>query len=281
VFIDTEAQIYANLAALPGGWAGFKPFVVAAVTRESDCSKSFALRPADGAIVPHFLPGQYVGIQTEIDGAPVTRNYSVSCRPGLDTLRITVNRERASGDAAPDAVFSAHLHDNVKEGDTVNLTCPTGSYFLPAEPPRVGGGCPFSGKEAPANAGDVRPLAFISGGVGITPFVSMLESLQHLDYEHPVHVLAAFRAADAAPFTAFLAQLATERPNFKVTTVFDNSAGNGTYAVDATRINAFLPLDAECYVCGPRGFTAVIKDALKAGGVSDSRVHSEVFGPAE
>src|SRR5690606_34527337 len=81
------------------------------------------------------------------------RQYSISCAPNGKYYRISVKRE--SGSTHPDGMISNRLHDHVNEGDTVDLSAPAGVFVL---------------NEEIASA-----KVFISGGVGQTPLMAMLE----------------------------------------------------------------------------------------------------------
>src|SRR5690606_559634 len=63
VFIGREAAIYNEQAAAPGGWNGYREFVVDQKVPESDCITSFYLRPADGGPLADFKPGQYITVK--------------------------------------------------------------------------------------------------------------------------------------------------------------------------------------------------------------------------
>lgn len=88
----------------------------------------------------------------------------MSCAP-LDTRyhRITVTRGGADG------VGSCWLHDHVEIGQTVEVAKPRGKFFPDEE--------------------STRPVLLLSGGVGLTPMVSMLYRLDERDRE--VHFLHA------------------------------------------------------------------------------------------
>jgi nitric oxide dioxygenase len=56
ILIGREAQIYCAVATAPGGWEGWRRFVVAEKVRESDLITSFHLRPEDGGRVLRHRP---------------------------------------------------------------------------------------------------------------------------------------------------------------------------------------------------------------------------------
>ena len=69
-----------------------------------------------------FAPGQFLSFQLPKDVIPgaefdYVRNYSISCRPGMDTFRISVKKE-ATPDH-PDGVVSNYFHDTLEEGSEV------------------------------------------------------------------------------------------------------------------------------------------------------------------
>lgn len=79
LLIAREAELYDGLAASPGGWTGWRDFVVADKVRESDVITSFLLRPADGGAVIAHKPGQYLTFSLDVPGHGIQkRNYSIS-----------------------------------------------------------------------------------------------------------------------------------------------------------------------------------------------------------
>ncbi len=146
-----ERQIRNDLLAQEGGWTGWRRFLVAERRKESEIITSFILRPGDGKPILRHKPGQYLTFRFETAGRPgLKRNYSISCGPNNDHYRITVKREPA-GDA------SVFLHDKAVVSTVLECTPPAGEFFLPERLE--------------------RPVVLVSGGVGLTPMVSMLETL--------------------------------------------------------------------------------------------------------
>src|SRR5690606_8414468 len=84
VFIDVEAQMYAEAESVEGGWRGFRPFVVDKKVKESEVITSFYLVPQDGGAISSYLPGQYITVKLTIPGDEYThlRQYSLSDKPG-------------------------------------------------------------------------------------------------------------------------------------------------------------------------------------------------------
>lgn len=150
LLIDAEDNIYKQIAATDGGWEGFRDFRIAEIREESETIKSFVLRPVDGGSVMCHKPGQYLSFAFDREETgQERRNYSISCGPNSEHYRITVKRE-------PGGKVSGWLHEGAIVGDILNVAAPAGEFFL---------------------APEKQEIVLLSAGVGLTPMVSMLESL--------------------------------------------------------------------------------------------------------
>jgi len=157
MLIAREAIIYGRLAAAPGGWNGWRDFAVESVKQESAIIRSFVLVPADGGPVMRHRPGQYLTFSLDqVPGAStLKRNYSISSRPDSHAYRITVKREAPPG--LPAGLVSNWLHDHAGAGTMLQAAPPAGDFFLDDR--------------------DDSPVVLLSGGVGLTPMLSMLEAI--------------------------------------------------------------------------------------------------------
>lgn len=273
VFIGREAAIYEEQAAAPGGWNGYREFVVDRKVRESDCITSFYLRPADGGPLADFKPGQYITVKIDHPTEPTTpRNYSLSDRPGVGHYRISVKRESGPTADVPQGQVSNFLHDHVEVGDTIKVGPPCGEFTL--VPEEV----------------EKRPIVLLSGGVGITPVMSMLKTLAHHRVDTPIYFIHAARNRRYHALADEARQLAEECPNVSVHFCYDEPLDDdlaeghchSTGLVDAARLEQLLPTrDAEYYFCGPRGFMTSIYHGLRRWGVESSQLHFEFFGPKQ
>lgn len=260
ILIGAETKIYDQLADAPGGWRGARAFRVVRKVRESAEITSFYLEPADGGAVVDFIPGQYIGLRLTLSGQEVRRNYSLSEAANGLSYRISVKREQAG-------LVSNHLHDNVVEGDMLDLFPPSGEFTL---------------------ADGVDPLVLISGGVGITPTLAMAEAALAMG-GRDVRFLHYARNADAHAFEATLDQWTKDHPRFRSFIVYEQGNLNMDAKAHAfgrpalEHFEAFLPIDRQCeiYFLGPKPFMAFVKNSLATLGVPEDRAHYEFFGPAE
>jgi nitric oxide dioxygenase len=162
ILMGREQELYDQTARAPGGWLGWREFVVDRVVPESEVITSY-LRPRDGGPIMGFRPGQYLTFQLDIPGhGQVVRNYSASCAPGQDFYRISVKREGAPDDApdAPAGLASNYLHDQASPGTVVRVSAPAGDFFLDEQ-----GGRPPPRDEAARQGCGCRPSRGPFGGL--------------------------------------------------------------------------------------------------------------------
>ncbi|HUW80949.1 MAG TPA: NO-inducible flavohemoprotein [Acidocella sp.] len=269
LLIGREAAIYRAIASQPGGWNGWRDFVVESVTDESEIIRSFVLRPADGKPVLRHQPGQYLGFLFEVPGyGTLKRNYSISCGPNDKTYRITVKREATPG--IPPGLVSNWLHDKAKLGTTIKVTPPAGDFFL-----------------EPSNT---APVVLVSGGVGLTPMMSMLEAISETTPDRPTWNIHGALNGRVHAMGAKARQLAACTNGIRTHIFYADPHADdqlGKHYDEAGLINAdwlmqHTPFaDATYFLCGPKAFLRVLVNGLIANGLSSNRIRYEFFGPTE
>ncbi|MDH0498720.1 NO-inducible flavohemoprotein [Stutzerimonas stutzeri] len=256
LLIGQEEHLYQAKAEAPGGWRGARPFRIARKVKESEEITSFHLQAEDDGPLMEFLPGQYIGLRLEINGKEERRNYSLSAAGNGREYRISVKRE-------PGGVVSNALH-NMPEGAIVELFAPAGEFTL-----------------TPGN----KPLVLISGGVGITPTLAMLE--QALADSRPVHFIHCARNAGVHAFRRAVDALAERHTQLQRFYCYEEHDGSAD-APDAIgrlteqQLADWLPQsrDVDAYFLGPKPFMAAVRRQLKAIGVPEQQTRYEFFGPA-
>nr|WP_315593856.1 NO-inducible flavohemoprotein [uncultured Cupriavidus sp.] len=267
VLMGMESELYEQSATQQGGWKGWRSFVVREKRPESSVITSFILEPADGGPVVNFAPGQYISVAIQVAalGLQQIRQYSLSDMPNGRSYRISVKRE--AGGPQPAGYVSSLLHDSVNVGDEVQLAAPYGTFHI--------------------DVNAKTPLVLISGGVGLTPMVSMLEQAIQ-DPDRQVVFIHGARNSGVHAMRDRLRETAKKNPNFSLVVFYDNPlpedmAGRdfdyaGLVDVQAIRDKILLP-NADYYICGPIPFMRKQHDALKALGIPEATIHYEVFGP--
>ncbi len=264
IFIGRESNIYANSKAQKGGWNGPRDFVVKAKTAESDLVTSFVLAPVDDGPVLDYQPGQYLAVRVKPEGADYweIRQYSLSDKSNGSDYRISVKRE--SG--VQPGMVSNYLQDAIHPGDHIQVMPPAGDFFLKSTH---------------------TPNVFISAGVGITPLISMLETLaaQTTVAKHnanPLYFLHACETPQQHSFAGRIRELEGQLPVLKSFTWYSKTHNEGSFhgLMELAPLKATLPVtDGNFYLCGPSGFMKFAKDQLLDLGVAGERIHYEVFGP--
>ncbi|MFD1140680.1 NO-inducible flavohemoprotein [Larkinella insperata] len=267
LMIGTEAQLYASQVNKTGGWTGWRPFVVKTKVIESEEVTSFHLYPADGGPVADHLPGQYLSVRVLVPQLNLLqpRQYSISNAPNQLYYRISVKRE-SGRELTPDGMVSNQLHTFIREGDRLDVSAPAGDFSLKTDA--------------------AKPVVFLSGGIGQTPLLSMLESLVANGSSRPIHWIHGCRNQAVHAFKGVVDYYASyHRPLEKHIFYDEVETLNETDPVyegfvDLNRLPSdSLPTEAEYYLCGPPVFITRQYADLLALGVRKEAIHYEEFGP--
>jgi len=223
--------------------------VVAGVRRLTPHISEYLLAAADGRPLPNYEAGAHIALYFETQDGPLVRHYSlVRQRDGVDansgTYRIAVQREnRPRG--------SAYIHDHFDVGTHLKISHPRSHFTLDRR--------------------DAKSL-LIAGGIGITPILSMANSLanRHRTFE----LLYIGKHADAMAYFAEVMQLGAQR-----VTVHTTGTPHGTRPDLAALLAAQAP-GTSVYVCGPSSLVQATQVAAEESGWAPQRVHAELFAPA-
>jgi 3-ketosteroid 9alpha-monooxygenase subunit B len=184
----------------------------------------------------HYRAGQFCTFHVTVDGEELYRSYSMSSAPETDTELMTTVKRVAGGRV------SNWIVDNVVEGDELTMTRAAGTFVL---------------SETSA------PLLAFAGGSGVTPILSLAKSALATT-DRAVRILCADRDRASVIFEAVMTDLVQRYPGrLSVHRHIDDELG--LLAADAVRDFVGSDADADCYVCGPEGFMAVVRSALPDG----------------
>lgn len=248
-------------AVEPLAWTGFRPFVVQRTRMECEGVRSFELSAEDGTPMPAFLPGQHIAVRvppTE-DGVPLIRMYSLCGPQDAPSLRIAVKRE-------VNGAGGIYMHEQVHDGDILEISAPRGTFTL------------SEGKE---------PLVLLSAGVGVTPLLSILHQVAHRDSARELWWIHSCRNGAYEAFGEEVRSLGKQLTAFHRVVVYsspiDGEACGIHYDIkghlDLQQLQAMqLPMESECYLCGPPTYLHNITAALKDIGIADKKIKFELFG---
>jgi ring-1,2-phenylacetyl-CoA epoxidase subunit PaaE len=236
---------------------------VAEVIEETPSTRTFVLEPAgDDASPLSYRAGQHLTVIVEANGARHRRCYSFSSPP-LAGVRPAITVKRMA-----DGLVSRHLHDRVRAGDTLVVDEPTGSFTVETDP------------------SSSRGIVLVAGGVGITPLMSMAETVLRAEPDSRVVLLCGHRNEDEIIFRQRIARLAAEfAPRLVVRHALDAAPEGWTGlrgALDGSLVlQALEGRTADAYyVCGPEPMMRSVCEALAASGVASDRIHTERFAYA-
>jgi ferredoxin-NADP reductase len=222
---------------------------VKAVVRETEDARSLVLEvPAELRDAFSYRSGQFCSFRVHIGEDEHARCYSMSSAPEVDgDLTVTVKR-------VPGGVVSNQLIDQLSEGDTVEVTSPSGVFCV--------------------RSGD-RPIIAFCGGSGITPVISIAKSVLAAS-NRQVRLLYANRDPGSIIFDGPLTVLRREHPErFDVQRHLDSERG----LLDAASVREFVAcrLDADFYICGPGPFMDLVEETLLGLGVTSDDIFIERF----
>lgn len=252
--IAEEKSLYGKTAA-PGNLTKVR---VTEIITQSPTAKTFRLQPLNKGVMPFYIPGQYISVYiTFADGQRQPRQYSLSDTPGAPGLSITIKKER-SGKAADKSV-SNWLHDNIRVGDTLDISHPYGEFAI--------------------DTLSDKPIVMLAAGVGITPMISALNHLVKVNPQHQVHLLYAVRSQEEFLHRADIEHAISTMPHLHFKLYTSQAAEGAQSRLNIEDIPLEMLRDALIYMCGPTSFMQAQKQHLIALGVDASNIHKEVFGP--
>lgn len=244
VFIQIEKEIYDQMM-----WIGFKPFKITNIKQESEDIKSFTVETEEYDF-SEFTPGQYITVDVSSDKLPyrAKRHYSIVSGE-KNHLTFSVKRDVTT---EHEGEVSTILHDEIKEGDMINLAAPVGGFVL---------------------ENTTEPQLFLGSGIGVTPLVAMYEaaSAKGLDTQ----MVQVAENEQHLPFKDNFNSIASHYDNAKLYTHLKDKQGY----IGTEELQAFLANKPEIYICGGTKFLQSMIEALKSLNYDMDRVHYETFIP--
>ncbi len=253
-------------------WNGLRKFTVDKKVCEAEDTFSIYLKPHDGKALTGFKPGQYLTFQLAVPGMtkPVVRCYSLSDCSRPTHYRVTIKRcPPPPKTDHPPGVGSGYFCRTVKEGDILDVKAPNGHFFLDLD--------------------KTRPVVLISGGIGVTPMVSMANALVEAGSTREVWFFFGARNSTDHMFKDYMAALAAKHGNVRMNVCYSKPLDTDVKERDyqhAGRVSVdlfkqLLPSNNyDYFLCGPGPFMESITSDLREWGVPDDWVHFEAFGPA-
>ncbi len=156
-------------------WNGFKELVLIEKKDVCDTIKSFYFKSKNNEKLPKHTPGQFLPFKIKTNDTKmkdVIRTYSLSNLPNEEIYRISVKK-------IDGGLMSTYLHNNLQVGDCIEAMHPNGTFVLDENLPKD------------------TPIILLSGGIGITPLLSILLANAK---ERNIHFLQAVQNSSMHPF---------------------------------------------------------------------------------
>ncbi|GMV58595.1 MAG: hypothetical protein AMXMBFR72_17010 [Betaproteobacteria bacterium] len=232
-----------------------RPWKVAEVRGERGRVWTLVLKPAHATEGLRFAPGQFAWLTLRASPFAM-REHPFSIASSAERPQRVELSIKELGD------FTSTIKDT-KPGETAWLDAPYGTFGIDEHP-------------------DAEGYAFVAGGVGIAPIMSMLRTLADRGDRRPLVLFYGNRVWDRIAFREELDAL-TQRLNLEVVHVLleppaDWTGERGFVTEDV--LMRHLPVTRhrfEYFLCGPTPMTVGVERGLAALGVPAERVHSEIF----
>ncbi len=207
-----------------------------------------------------FRAGQFVELSLidpqETDGLGNGRAFSIASAPQEDGLMFATRMR----DSAFKRVLAA-----MDPGTAVRIEGPFGDLVLHNNP--------------------LRPAVFLAGGIGITPFRSMVVRAAREKLPHQIFLFYSNRRPADAPFLEELRQIEADNPNYKLvaTITKPERSAHGwrgeTGRIDADMLSRILRGAASpvYYIAGPPAMVSGLRAMLNKSGVDDDDIRTEEF----
>ncbi|MDP3008184.1 MAG: FAD-binding oxidoreductase [Methylococcales bacterium] len=245
---------------LTANWRG--RLRVGSIIRETPNVKTLRLLPVSSAsLMPFtFVPGQFLNLSFSIGGARMNRSYSISSSPmRREYVDLTVKRE-------PRGAVSRHIDDLLKVGNEIEVGGPVGRFT-------------FTGAEA-------QSIVLISGGVGITPMMSIARYLTEQSWPGDIYFIYGCSTPAELIFAKDIAELQAANPKLNVTVTMSRPEGTD-WKGSQGRITKELLAQAvpdiasrRIHLCGPQVMMEAVKALLAELKVPPEQVKTESFGTA-
>lgn len=232
---------------------------VARIFRETVDVKTFRFVACHGGGIPFsYLPGQFLTLTLPTGDKPIRRSYTISSSPTQGYYcEITVKREEQG-------TGSRYLHDELKEGDTLEVQAPSGKFV-------------FVGKETDS-------VVLVAGGVGITPMMSITRALTDTGWHGVIDFVMACHDPEHLIFASELKRLQEHHPNLHVfiamSRLEQDVDGYHRGRITKQLLAQWVPNIASKWIhlCGPPPMMDGVKQMLAELGVPGENIHTENFG---
>jgi ferredoxin-NADP reductase/Na+-translocating ferredoxin:NAD+ oxidoreductase RnfD subunit len=211
-------------------------------------------------VIPKFKPGQYMEWTLPHEGSDTRgsrRYFTIASSPTEKDFLLGI-KSFVPGSSYKKALL------NMKEGEVMTASQVAGDFILPKD--------------------KNEKLVFIAGGIGITPFRSMLKYLVDTNEKRDIVVFYLNKVAGEVAYSDVLEEAKTKLGIRVVIVLTDPGATEGNPwaecgPCDAVMISKYVPdyKDRKYYISGPHGMVNMFEQTLKQMGVAAKRIIVDFF----
>ncbi|MGV6852639.1 MAG: ferredoxin--NADP reductase [bacterium] len=233
----------------------FKLKLIQSHMMSDDCRHLIFSRDDQQAL--EFRAGQFIQIHFEYQGIPLKRSYSVASSPEEDYIEIAVSY--VEGGAA------TRLLSELKPGETVDASGPYGRFYLEDNHP--------------------ERYLFFATGTGVTPYRSMLKSIDLEQYSQTqFHLMFGARSEQELYYGDEFDQLHHQHPNFHFYPCFSRNPREACLALDRSgyvqkvveELNPNPDTDI-AFLCGNPNMVDAVFSTLKDSGLTAPQIKREKY----
>lgn len=210
-----------------------------------------------------YKAGQYITLKTKINGEEIRRAYSISSAPSSGQLTVGIKK-------VVDGTFSVHANDQLEAGDTLAVMPPEGRFTL-------------------ANEGTSQTIAAFAAGSGITPIISIAQTVLESHDESKFVLVFGNQTPEETMYRKAILDLQEKYANrFFVQWLYSRTSEPDclfgrieTSTVNLVTKNKFKEFDFDAfYLCGPEQMITTVSETLIMNGVAEENIFFELFTSA-
>jgi ring-1,2-phenylacetyl-CoA epoxidase subunit PaaE len=240
----------------------FHPLVVKKIVQETkDCvSVNFHI-PESLQSTFQFVQGQNITLKAIINNEEVRRSYSICTAPHDEALTVAIKK-------VPEGIFSTYANEVLKEGDTIQVLPPTGSF------------------NCKLDVTHHKKYLALAAGSGITPILSIIKTTLHEEPNSHFTLVYSNRSRMSIIFFEAVEALKNKYLNrFSLIHLLSRERTDATInfgRIDLDKLNNLSKLISyssihEVFICGPEEMIFIAKDFFEKKGIDKKNIHFELF----
>lgn len=210
----------------------------------------------------NFTQGQSLTMRATINGEEVRRTYSICSSPLEHQLKVAIKK-------VDGGLFSSFANEQLKKNDMLEVMTPIGRFYTTLD------------------ASNVKNYVAFAAGSGITPLLSIIKTTLATEPDSTFTLVYGNKTRSSIIFFEELEGLKNKYINrfnlihilSREKTDADLNFGRITKDKCSDLFSKLLDVKSvdEFFICGPEDMIFSVKDFLESNGVSEKKIHFELF----